>query len=366
MTWTWFKLPHALPTDIKLRLFSPSEKWAWIALLCLASQSEQRGTVKADDEDIADFCEFKSVQDWLYFKDKLIAKGLIELSIGGIQIIDWEKQQEQKRKPSDTPEATRERKRRQREKEKLATVTHTSRDVTRCHATDQIRLDQDPDQDLKADPDLIHSPIAHAHAQKESEYEPAPLAHTEPTDRPTQTNEPTAHPVNTRSPETTNRSDQTGSTPIFSGERYIHPTQQLEDRLRGVKPAWDGDEEFFSWLCARMSAGTEADRRLWARRILSKALYDAQALQAATDYYQTFTEYRCKQLQNAANLQGAIDPTPTPAQTAPKAYVDMSPQEQADYRAEIARMRQKTAGDSFAQLGTAIAAQALQADQGVV
>ncbi|MGL5065587.1 MAG: phage replisome organizer N-terminal domain-containing protein [Microcoleus sp.] len=149
MSITWFKLDHNIIGDIKLRRFSSQEKWAWITLLCLSSQSDDRGLITADIDDIADLCDYDS-QDFKYLLDKFKTKGMIDYSNGGIKIINWEKRQHSK--PSDSPESTRERKRKQRarQKEKISEVsrdvTPTSRDVTL-----QIRLDKDLDQDTDQD-----------------------------------------------------------------------------------------------------------------------------------------------------------------------------------------------------------------------
>jgi hypothetical protein len=83
MSMTWFKVHHEIVDDIKIRRFSAQEKWAWIVLLCLASKSSNRGTIIADNADLADYCEFNSTQDWLYYRDKLIAKGMIEFDEDG-------------------------------------------------------------------------------------------------------------------------------------------------------------------------------------------------------------------------------------------------------------------------------------------
>lgn len=152
MGMAWLKLHHDIIHDIKLRRFTAQEKWAWIVLLVLASESGDRGIITADDEDIADFCEFNSKQDWLYFRDKLISKGMLEHQLGGLKLLNWEKRQHIK--PSDKPEATRERKRKQRalQKEKIEAM---SRDVTPMsrgsHATD---TDPDPDPDSDTEGDL--------------------------------------------------------------------------------------------------------------------------------------------------------------------------------------------------------------------
>lgn len=157
MSISWLKLHHDVLSDIKLRRFSVQEKWAWVVLLVLASQSKDRGYITADDEDIADACEFNTTQDWLYYRDKLIAKGMIEFTGTGLQVVNWESRQYVK--PSDTAEATRERKRRQRAKSKDKEEV-MSRDVTpmsrpchevsqKCHTTDKdtdLDKDKDPDQ----------------------------------------------------------------------------------------------------------------------------------------------------------------------------------------------------------------------------
>lgn len=155
MSYTWFKLHHELPDDIKIRRFTPQEKWAWVVLLCLASKSTERGVITADDEDIAEYCEFNTTQDWLYFRDKLISKGMLEHDASGnLHVLHWDDRQYEK--PSDRPEATRERKRRQREKEKAlknASTEGMSHDVTRdsrpCHDTDKIRSDQTRQEEIR-------------------------------------------------------------------------------------------------------------------------------------------------------------------------------------------------------------------------
>jgi hypothetical protein len=91
MSITWLKLDHNIITDVKLRRFNSKEKWAWITLLCLASQNEDdRGVVKDELEDIADLCDYGK-QDFQYLLDKFKTKGMIEFSAGQIKIINWEK-----------------------------------------------------------------------------------------------------------------------------------------------------------------------------------------------------------------------------------------------------------------------------------
>jgi hypothetical protein len=90
----WFRLYHDLPHDRKIRRFSSEQKWAWVVLLCLASESKQRGLILGEDEDVlAEDCGFKCVQDYQYFLDKLRQQDMIEHVNGGIKITHWDERQ---------------------------------------------------------------------------------------------------------------------------------------------------------------------------------------------------------------------------------------------------------------------------------
>ena len=160
MTMTWFKLHHEIIDDIKIRRFTAQEKWAWIVLLSLASKSSDRGKITADNEDLADYCEFNSTQDWLYYRDKLITKGMLEINAtGGLTIIHWDDRQA--KKPSDDPTRIKERVAKSRAKRKNDATSQSQEDVTRykalqveCNAdvspqkrerSDQSRSDQNVD-----------------------------------------------------------------------------------------------------------------------------------------------------------------------------------------------------------------------------
>jgi hypothetical protein len=155
MSYTWFKLHHDLPDDIKLRRFTPQEKWAWVVLLCLASKGKKRGEVSADDEDIADYCEFNCTQDWLYFRDKLIGKGMAEIGPDGtLLILHWEDRQHDK--PSDKPEAVKERVRKHRakkkaEKEARETPCNALHGSGNAKETQQTRSDQTRSDQTRSD-----------------------------------------------------------------------------------------------------------------------------------------------------------------------------------------------------------------------
>jgi len=159
MSMTWFKLHHEIIDDIKIRRFSSQEKWAWVVLLCLASKSSDRGSISADNDDLADYCEFNSTQDWLYYRDKLIAKGMLEINdLGGLTIVHWNDRQT--KKPSDDPARVKERVAKSRAKKKSESASQSQDDVTRYMAIQsesnadvslQIRLDQIREDQIRSD-----------------------------------------------------------------------------------------------------------------------------------------------------------------------------------------------------------------------
>lgn len=165
MSMTWFKLHHEIVDDIKIRRFSSQEKWAWIVLLCLASKSSDRGTISADNDDLADYCEFNSTQDWLYYRDKLISKGMLEFNGNGELLIShWHDRQA--KKPSDDPARIKERVAKSRAKKKSESASQSQDDVTRYKAiqsesnadvSPQIRLDQIRSDQTKQDPHINNS-----------------------------------------------------------------------------------------------------------------------------------------------------------------------------------------------------------------
>lgn len=142
---TWFKLHSDFRNDPKIKRLPIAERYAFIILLCLANESETRGIITGlDDDDIAFELEMQA-EDWKTLRSKFKIKGFIDFTQEQILIRNWDKRQYDK--PSDHPDATKERKRLQREKEKLLkeqAATPMSRDVTRCHATEEreSRLDQ--------------------------------------------------------------------------------------------------------------------------------------------------------------------------------------------------------------------------------
>lgn len=148
---SWFKLHHDLPDDIKLRKFTPQEKWAWVTLLCLASKAKVRGVIDADGEDIAEYCEFNTTQDWLYYRDKLIAKGMLEITPdGSLHVLHWESRQYDR--PSEHPTAVRDRVRRHRAKKKAGSETQCNALQTPVKRK-RNAADTDPDTDPDTEKD---------------------------------------------------------------------------------------------------------------------------------------------------------------------------------------------------------------------
>lgn len=148
---TWFKFHSEFRNDPKIKRLPITERYAFIILLCLASEAETRGIITGlDDEDIAFELEMQP-EDWKTLKAKFKTKGFIDFTQGEIFVKNWDKRQYDK--PSDHPEATKQRKRLQREREKLAKeqeVTAMSRDVTPLSRgrEDQIRSEEIRSEDL--------------------------------------------------------------------------------------------------------------------------------------------------------------------------------------------------------------------------
>ena len=149
---TWFKLHSDFRNDPKIKRLPITERYAFIVLLCLASESETRGTITGlDDDDIAFELEMQS-EDWQTLKAKFKAKGFIDFTKDQVLIRNWNKRQYDK--PSDHPEATKQRKRLQREKIKFSNtedVTPMSRDVTPMSRTrvDQSRSEESRSEEIR-------------------------------------------------------------------------------------------------------------------------------------------------------------------------------------------------------------------------
>jgi hypothetical protein len=287
MSMTWLKLHHDIIHDIKLRRFTPQEKWAWVIILVLASENSDRGRIEADDEDLADICEFNSTQDWLYFKDKLRAKGMIEQVPGSLKVTNWEKRQYSS--PSDKPEATRERKRKQRAKQKPDPISegmshheHVTSMSRACHEIDKIQsidLDLDPEKSIK---DLVldsHTLSASAeikNAESECDKKNAvdPWQDPEPPKtRPTPINQVTVNQIPTTSsaaldqgsaPRERESFSSIPERPAFGVTRRVsnlekEPSQWVPRWRKGVGPN-EWHEGFVDWMTVNMFSGAKRSR----------------------------------------------------------------------------------------------------------
>lgn len=127
----WFRLYPEIRRDPKIRRLDPTTRWLWITILCIASDSPERGRLLISKdlpyivEDIADEAgmEVNLVAEGVKTLEKY---GLIECAEGVYFIPKWEERQYDN--PSSTPSATRERKRKSRQKQEQEQQSHD--DVT--------------------------------------------------------------------------------------------------------------------------------------------------------------------------------------------------------------------------------------------
>ena len=96
----WFRFYHEFRHDTKMRRMPIPHRYAFVVLLCLASESSTRGIITGlDDEDIAFELEME-VEDWqtlkgVFAEDELIATG----ADGRISIVGWEYNQKYRDRP---------------------------------------------------------------------------------------------------------------------------------------------------------------------------------------------------------------------------------------------------------------------------
>lgn len=325
MSITWFRLYHDLPNDIKLRRFTPQEKWAWVALLCLASQSKDRGVVEAENEDIADYCEFNCTQDWLYFRDKLIAKGMLEINADGkLHILNWENRQYEK--PSDRPEAVNARVKKHRAKKKEKAVTPCNALQTPCNATD---TDPDTDPDSETDPDT-HK-IRNVCAEENSEPEPE----TEPSE-PESSESSVNGSTQIGTPEESDRQVRDKDIPPPPAPKILNDSESCDRSFQqfpfGYINSLDpGFEEFLRvWLPSKIpSYEGKTLTKHDVKRYALKAKHDNQRLENLLLFYegdyQDFLQMRANNQAAIAAASTAPEPEPVavPVSTPPTAIKEL-------------------------------------------
>lgn len=88
----WFRFYHEFVDDPKIAMMSDSDQLMWVKALCLASDSNIRGTITLSDEEVCWKLRC-TMETWKHAIDKFRAKGMIEHSRDGYIICNWEKRQ---------------------------------------------------------------------------------------------------------------------------------------------------------------------------------------------------------------------------------------------------------------------------------
>ena len=172
MAYPWFRAYSEMLHDPKIRRMTPAQRWVWVGLLCLASDSAERGTLELapgiayeyEDLALAVDAEQEDVERCLETATQM---SMVRVDGSKLIIVNWDKRQYDN--PSDAPERARARQRKHRESRRddepcheqptecvtsdvTSDVTSMSRDVTSMSrdVTTQIRLDTDTDSDTEA------------------------------------------------------------------------------------------------------------------------------------------------------------------------------------------------------------------------
>jgi hypothetical protein len=142
----WFRFYSEFRCDPKLSLMTPHHQWAFIILLCLASDNSERGRIdNLTDEEIA-YQIRMPVEDWQTLKAKFKVKGMIDWDETGIKITHWARRQ------FESDNST-ERVRKHREQKRLATATTKETGVKRFSNVNATPPDTDTDPD--SDPEIV-------------------------------------------------------------------------------------------------------------------------------------------------------------------------------------------------------------------
>lgn len=247
----WFRLYSEIRTDFKLSDFTPTQKWAFIVLLCLANDSPKRGIILgAKDDKLAKACEMP-LNDWLYLKDRFAAEGLIELSDANeITVCNWDKRQYS----SDTSTERVRQHRAKQKKQLVKTDVVTETEVKRFNGVTKTPSDPDPDPD----PD--------SYSLRASEQK---------IDEPERTNLEQINFSDLKSEKFITQYSADSSRPNFK-----HPTQLMENRFkRAVKlEEWEvaidkPDPQFIDWIVAHNKQGNSA---LPPKVMASRMLYNSR------------------------------------------------------------------------------------------
>ncbi|MCF8011874.1 MAG: DnaD domain protein [Clostridiales bacterium] len=146
----WFKMYSEIKNDRKMKKLNPEEKWLWVVLLCVASDSPDRGSLLVcrslsyTAEDLADEAalDISVVQEAM---PKFEAMDMLHTENGTWVVTNFLERQYEK--PSDQPQNSRARKQAQRERQKNENATRNVTPVSRaCHAPEkETETDKDKD-----------------------------------------------------------------------------------------------------------------------------------------------------------------------------------------------------------------------------
>jgi hypothetical protein len=153
----WFRLYSEFIHDPKMRRMPIAHRYAFIVLLCLASEATVRGVISGlEDDDFAYELEVE-VEDWLSLKAKFRVKGLIEIGEGNaVFISNWDERQFESDSSTERSRKHREKKKESQylQKEETCNVAGTlqEREVL-LQQRRSMYTDTDPDTDPDPDPD---------------------------------------------------------------------------------------------------------------------------------------------------------------------------------------------------------------------
>lgn len=135
----WFRLYSEIKQDRKLRRCNGDERWCWIVILCIASESPERGCLYITD---GVPCNFEDIADEAALSPEVVEAAIFKFSDmnmmhqeNGVWIVSnfLDRQYD---KPSDRPEETKKRKQKSRECHADVTTHITDKQTNREQSTD--------------------------------------------------------------------------------------------------------------------------------------------------------------------------------------------------------------------------------------
>jgi|GEM_PF-2258013 len=100
----WFKFHSAIRNDPRLRRMAVEQRYAFVVLLSLASESDRQGILSGLNDDEIAFEVEMPLANWLTAKSQLLSRNLISLDNNGcISITDWDTKFASPDKPQSVP-----------------------------------------------------------------------------------------------------------------------------------------------------------------------------------------------------------------------------------------------------------------------